>query len=286
MEALIGIFASPGEYGSRLAAYINSRRDIGYGGISFQNKSELAEFFRSGELSILLTEDPTHLKTFENRTRVYFLCEDRLRAENDLSDNVVFKYSPASEMLRQILPAATGNIRKNNIYAVFSPSSNLAARNAARDMARKMAESERTLLLYWDPFCGIGRTEDAGESVSELLFAVRKNSRGLGRLMLRLQSEQGFFYFKGTDFYSDLWQFSAEEMEALVNLCREEGHFVNVIFECAFMSEGVERLMELSDSIILPKASENDRGPDEFLRQMKYAGKQGILIKAEGAGHE
>ena len=122
MEALIGIFASPGEYGSRLAAYINSRRDIGYGGISFQNNSELAEFFRSGELSILLTEDPTHLKNFHNRTRVYFLCEDRLRAENDPSDNVVFKYSPASEMLRQILPATTGNIMKNNIYAVFSPS--------------------------------------------------------------------------------------------------------------------------------------------------------------------
>ncbi len=278
MEALIGIFASPGEYATRLAAYVNSRRDVGYGGISFQTDPELDEFLNSGKLSILLTDDPIHLKKYANKIIIYLLSEDREKAENDASGNVFYKYLPAGELLRKCLPGMKKEHSKTGIYTVFSPSSNLAARNFAHKKAEELSLKGRTLLMNWDPFGAFGR-DMQGTSISELLFAARKNRQSFGKLMSDLQNKGGFYTLKGTDFYSDLWQFNREEMESLIGLCREEGDFSNIVFECAFMSEGIERLMEMSDEVIIPKVGCADPGADEFLRQMKYAGKQDILSK-------
>ncbi len=130
METLIGIFASPGEYAERLAAYINSRRDVGYGGICFHDNSELEEFFRSGEMSILLTDDPNHLKSYNSRTRVCFLCDDKEKAENE-NEEIHFKFLRASALLQHVLPSLKDGFVKNNIRIVFSPSSDAAARAGA-----------------------------------------------------------------------------------------------------------------------------------------------------------
>ena len=281
MEALIGIFASPGEYGSRLAAYINSRRDIGYGGISFQNNSELVDFLKSGELSILLTDDPKHLSAYNNIQQVFFLCEDRLRAENEGGRDEVFKYMKAGDILKRVLPGLKTEKRvKNNIITVFAPSSNETGRSAARERATKLSRQGRTLLICWDPFGFPVRREEKDLTLSELLFAFRKNRNALNDGIMSLRSENGYNVLKGTDFYTDLWQFTAEEMQEFAEMCRSAGEYEYLVFECAFMSEAVERLMTLSDEILIPEAFPGDPGPEEFMRQMKYAGKQEILSRA------
>ncbi|MCR5584268.1 MAG: hypothetical protein K6F63_02385 [Lachnospiraceae bacterium] len=286
MEALIGIFSSSGEYAARLAAYINSRRDVGCGGVSFKNNSELVEFFESRDLSILLTDDPTHLKLYEDRARVCLLCDDREKTENAYRSDCIFKFQRAPVLLQELLPGLEKDFVRNNIYTVFSPTSNQRAREFAREKARELAAGGRTLIIFWDPFGAFGRNAEEGVSVSELLFTVRKNRSGFKGLLLRLSHEDGVFSLKGTDFYSDLWRFSPAEMEELADLCRTEGDFDHVIFECSFMSEAVEKLMEISDEVFIVPDGESDPGPEEFLRQMKYAGKQEILLRVGGeAGH-
>lgn len=282
MEALIGIFASSGEYAARLAAYIDSRRDVGCGGISFKNDREIEEFFESRELSILLTEDPKHFELYKDRTRVCLLCDDRESAENADSADLLYMYQKAPELLQKLFPRLEKKFVRNNIYTIFSPTSNRAARDFSLKKAKELSEEGRTLLIFWDPFGAFGRKEEDGVSLSELLFNVRKNRAHFKNMLLRLSKTDGVFVFKGVDFYTDLWRFSPAETEELAELCRTEGGFENVIFECAFMSEGVERLMELSDEVFIVRDEETDEGPEEFLRQMKYAGKQEILLKIAG----
>ncbi len=279
METLIGIYASPGEYAARLADYINSRRDVGYGGLSFKNDSDLSEFFRSNELSILLTDDPKTVSIYADRTKVYLLTEENTDAAN-AEESVIFKYLKAPVLLQKLLPKLKKDFVRNNVITYFAPSSNETAKEKAWEKATKMAaDGQRTLMIGWDPFAAIGRETEEGTSLSELLFAFRKNRQGFGKYMHGLKCKDGVFLVKGTDFYTDLWNFTGNEMQAFVEMCRSEGNFENVIFECSFMSEAVEKLMEVSDRIYLLKSSQADPGPDEFLRQMKYAGKQDILLR-------
>ncbi len=279
METLIGIYASPGEYASRLAEYINSRRDVGCGGICFQSDSELDEFLKSGTLSILLTDDPNHLKTYNKIPRICLLCEEKEKSETNGATEAFFKYLRAPVLLQKLIPALNKSFVKNSIYTVFSPSSNVAARSFAKEKAAELAREGRTLLLLWDPFGSFEENREDGVSISELLFAARKNRAGFSDMLLGTLKERGYSLIRGTDHYADLWQFSPDEMQELVELCKTEGDFESIVFECSFMSESMERLMELSDNVFLPKADEADPGPDEFLRQMKYAGKQEILLK-------
>lgn len=279
MEALIGIFSSSGGYAARLAAYINSRRDVGCGGVSFKNNSELVEFLESHDLSILLTEDPTHLKLYEDRTRVCLLCDEGESAEDTDGKDRIFMFQRAPVLLQRLLPGLNKDFVRNNICTVFSPTCNRRGRDFAFLKAKEKASHGRTLVIFWDPFGAFGRNDPEGVSLSELLFTVRKNRAGIGKLLLRLSHEDSVFFLKGTDFYTDLWRFSPSEMEELAELCRKEWDFEHVIFECSFMSEAVEKLMEISDEVFIVSDGENDPGPEEFLRQMKYAGKQEILLR-------
>ncbi len=276
MGNLIGVYSPSGGYAERLAAYINSHRDIGYGAAAFKNDQEIDGFLHSDELKVLLTVDPKHLSTY-NKTRVCFLTEDREEAEDDMTGNVLFKYLRAPILLTRLFPERDRDGLFHKLHLIYSPSSNLAARKCAAEKAGELSRMGRTLLLYWDPFGAVGRESAEGVSISELLFAARTNKKGFGKMLLRAGNERGCTVFKGTDFYSDLWQFSAEEMENLVDMCRTDGCFENIVFECGFMSDAVEHLMEMSDEVVLVGTGENDPGPDEFLRQMKYAGKQEIL---------
>jgi hypothetical protein len=279
MEALIGIFSSPGEYGARLASYINSHREIGYGGLSFNDNSEINEFLKSGELSILLTDNPIHLSTYKNKTRVCFLCEEKETAETDETGKSFYKFMRAPVLLQKLLPTQTVTFTKNDLITVFSPSSNMAAKAYALSIAENMAAEGKTLLICWDPFGERGKKEE-GVSLSELLFAARRNRAGIGRILQRMECIRGVYVFGGTDFYTDLWQFTPEEMNELIRLCKTEGDFASVIFECSFISDAVERLMELSDEVRLVSACEGDTGPEEFLRQMEYGRKQLISAKS------
>ncbi len=276
MGTLIGVYSPPGGYAERLAAYINSRRDIGYGAVALKTDPEIEGFLHSDELSVLLTVDPKHLSVY-NKIRVCLLTEDRDEAENCETGDVLFKYLRAPVLLGKLFPDMSRELVKNNLYTIYSPSSNLAARAFAAEKAEELSHAGKTLLLCWDPFGAFGRDGMEGVSISELLFAARSNRKGFGKMLLRMRNDRGCFAFKGVDFYSDLWQFSADEMEKLADMCRADGSFDNIVFECAFISDAVERLMEISDEVILVKSGESDPGPDEFLRQMKYAGKQGII---------
>lgn len=280
MEALIGIFSSPGEYGARLVSYINSHRDIGYGALCFNDNSEINEFFKSGELSILLTDNPIHLSIYKNNTRVCFLCEEKETAETDETGNTFYKFMRAPVLLQKLLPTQNLTFTKNDLITVFSPSSNMVAKAYAFSTAEKMAAEGKTLLICWDPFAErVKREEEV--SLSELLFAARRNRAGIGKMLQRMECVRGVYVFKGTDFYTDLWQFTPEEMNELIRLCKTEGDFENVIFECSFISDAVERLMELSDEVRLVKACDGDPGPEEFLRQMEYGRKIQITAKVK-----
>lgn len=288
LEKIIGIYDEQTAYAERLKRYINERRDIGCFAVSFKDEQEINDFCGQKKLNCLLlggsrAAHPERL-AIPYGIRLWVLSEEESIQEEEDGYSVVFRYQKAGEILRRILLLEMARQeRLSELYTVFSPESPGMAEGYAYKLTQTLSEKGKTLFLPWDPFGGYGRTEnkETGVSISELLYLMRKDRIQAKTLFEGLQKKNGADYFCGPDYCSDLWQYSAEEMSQLVACCREYGGYRHVVFLAGSFHEGVVSVMNQSGMVYLVGSGSEDgeRRKQEFYRQMKYAGQQGILSR-------
>lgn len=282
LDSIIGIIGCSPAYSRRLAEAINARRDVGYTAVAFGNEKELSEFLEKKNLSVLLSDNMEHLSFAQDSCIFCLLTNEPDEVDINNSQASIFKFQSASAIIKSIVLLIPESKKQfNKVFTVYSPGSNIAAGEYSDMLAAKLAASGKTLYLSWEMFGGLGRdgSELTGKTVSDLLFTARKNQQGMKKLLTGLMTKNGYDYFAGTEYYADLWQYSAEEMEIMINSCRRFGNYENLVFCCGFFSDGIEALMEQSDEVYLVRSSIKDKQNAEFMRQMKYAGKHGILTK-------
>ncbi len=274
MGAVIGVYDTSHVYSEKLAEYISTKKEVGYMARAFVSKAEVEKAANANEIKILICSDES-VSTPDFTGERFLLTEDPSNVEN-----AVFKYCAASDILRSVLPG-TLKQEKKNIHTVYSPSSNALAYRFATDLAEKFGKDEKTLFLSWELFNGAGRTESSEYvTISELLFSARKNEKSLTMLLKKTRAGNGYDFLAGAEFYTDLWQYSPEDMKNLIRCCKEYGNYKTIVFCLGFFSETAETLMSLSDSVwLVGEGKEEDMRNREFLRQMKYSGKHEILAK-------
>ena len=287
MEKIISIFDEQKTYAERFKRYINERKDIGCFAVSFQEEQELAEFCGRKKLNCLVLggSRATHPEKLPipYGVRLWVLSEEEPEQEEEDGYRVLFRYRKAGDIIRRILLSEmAGEECLSELFTVFSPENPALAAVYADKLVGRLSEKGKTLLLPWDPFGGWGRTEDGnatGPSVSELLYFMRKDRQGAKQLFSRLPKKNGGEYFCGPDYCTDLWQYSAEEMNQLVACCREYGSYRHVVFLAGAFHAGVVSLMNRSGTVYLVTSGteSGEERKQEFYRQMKYAGEQGIL---------
>lgn len=291
MEKIVGIYDEQAVYAERLKRYINERKDIGCFAVTFQKAGELSEYCTRKKLSCLITgeESSQQLKqeSLPYGVRMWVLTEKE-PVESDLEGkHFLFRYQRAGEIIRQILLSeAAREEYMSELYTVISAESSQMAAEYADRLLVQLAGKGKTLLLPWDPFCGYGRTEEeqeAGASISELLYLVRKDRVQAKQLFAGLPKRKGADFFSGPEFCTDLWQYTAEEMCQLVLCCREYGGYKHVVFLVGTFHEGVVSVMNQSGAVFLVGSGkeEGKHRRQEFYRQMKYAGEQGVLSRVK-----
>ena len=289
MEKIIGIFDEQAVYAERLKRYINERKDIGCFAVSFKEKEELADFCRRKSLNCLLlggslANHPEKL-SLPYGVRLWVLSEEEPEQEEEDGYRAVFRYQKAGELIRQILRSdLTGEECFCQLFTVFSPEHSGMAELYADKLAGGLSGQGKTLLLPWEPFGGQGRGADgsaSGPSVSELLYLMRKDRQQAKLLFSGLPKKNGVDFFCGPDYCTDLWQYSAEEMNQLVSCCLEYGGYRYVVFLAGAFHEGVVSVMNRSEAVYLVDSGTKDGEvrKREFYRQMKYAGEQGLLSR-------
>lgn len=281
LDPSIGILLSSGGFAARLAGEINSRRNVAMTAIAFNSPAELKEYVLNKRLKLLLSDDPEVKELVSGMCGFCLLSEDPL-SESQVDGDTVFKYQSASALINSVISLNQEAVAaSSHVYAVFSPTSNQASYEYAIRLAERLSKEGKTLLLSWDFFGGLGREsgEEPVKTISDLLYTARKNEAGLRKLLSSLPTVNGCDYFAGTDYYADLWQYSAEETERLLDDVRRYGGFASVVFLCGFFSPCLEELFTGCDEVYLVGVSGIDRRCDEFIRQMKYAGKQLLLSK-------
>lgn len=286
MEKIIGIFDEQTVYAERLKRYINEKKDLGFFAVSFREEQEIKEFCGRRKLSLLLLggapAEQSRQIVLPYGVRVFVLSEEEPEQEEEEEYNVLFRYQKAGELLRRMLLSEMAREeRLSELYTVFSPEGSVFAETYAEKLLEALSKKGKTLLLPWDPFGGEGRTgeECAGASVSELLYLMRKDRQQAKQLFEALPKRQGCDFFCGPEFCSDLWQYSAEEMIRLVACCREYGGYRHVVFLAGAFHEGVITIMNQSARVYLVYSggADGEKRKQEFYRQMKYSGQQGLL---------
>jgi len=286
LEKIIGIFDEQTVYAERLKRYINEKKDIGCFAVSFQEEQELKDFCSRRKLSLLLlggapAEHPMQI-VLPYGVRVFVLSEEEPEQEEGEEYNVLFRYQKAGEIVRRMLLSEMAREeRLSELYTVFSPEGASLAASYADKLLEALSKKGKTLLLPWDPFGGEGRSgeECSGASISELLYLMRKDRQQARQLFAELPKRRGCDFFCGPEFCSDLWQYSAEEMARLVACCREYGGYRHVVFLAGAFHEGVVAIMNQSACVYLvhSETADGEKRKQEFYRQMKYSGQQGVL---------
>ena len=286
MEKIIGIFDEQTVYAERLKRYINEKKDIGCFAVSFREEQELTDFCSRRKLSLLLLggapADHVTRIVLPYGVRVFVLSEEEPEQEEGEEYSVLFRYQKAGEIVRRMLLSEMAREeRLSELYTVFSPEAASLAAIYADKLSETLSKKGKTLLLPWDPFGGAGRNteESEGASISELLYFMRKDRQQARQLFETLPKKQGCDFFCGPEFCSDLWQYSAEEMTRLVECCREYGGYQHVVFLAGAFHEGVIAIMNQSGRVYLvhSETEEGEKRKQEFYRQMKYSGQQGLL---------
>ncbi len=286
MEKIIGIFDEQNAYAERLKRYINEKKEIGCVAVSFREEQELKSFCEKKKLNCLLlggsrAAHPEKLSV-PYGVRLWVLSEEEPEQEDAEGYQVLFRYQKAGELIRRmLLSELVREERLSELITVFSPENPCLAESYADKLLQKLSEKGKTLFLPWDPFCGCGRAEDGagGASISELLYFMRKDRVQARQLFDGLPKRNGADYFCGPDYCTDLWQYSAEELCQLVSCCREYGSYRRVVFLAGAFHEGVVSVMNQGSRIYLvcSESEDGEKRKQEFYRQMKYSGQQGIL---------
>lgn len=296
MEKIIGIFDEQNAYAERLKRYINEKKEIGCVAVSFREEQELKSFCEKKKLNCLLlggnrAEHPETLSV-PYGVRLWVLSEEEPEQEDAEGYQVLFRYQKAGELIRRmLLSELVREERLSELITVFSPENPCLAESYADKLLQKLSGKGKTLFLPWDPFCGCGRTEDGagGASISELLYFMRKDRVQARQLFDGLPKRNGADCFCGPDYCTDLWQYSAEELCQLVSCCREYGSYRRVVFLAGAFHDGVVSVMNQGSRIYLvcSESEDGEKRKQEFYRQMKYAGQQGILSQlVEVSGKE
>lgn len=289
LEKIIGIFDEQTAFAERLKRYINERKDIGCFAVSFREEQELADYCERKKMTCLvlggsLAAHPERL-SIPYGIRLWVLAEEEPEVEEAEGYGILFRYQKAGELLRRMLLSEMAKQElQSELIIVFSPESAGMAAVYADKLLAGLSGKGKTLFLPWDPFCGCGRTADgsvAGASISELLYLMRKDRVQAKQLFENLPKKNGADYFLGPDYCTDLWQYSEEEMCRLVACCREYGGYRQVVFLAGAFHEGVVSVMDQSGMIYLVCSGTDigEQRKQEFYRQMKYAGHQGILSR-------
>ena len=290
LEQVVGIFDGQAEYAGRLINYINERKDIGCFAVSFRKEEELLSFCERKKLVSLILGGKTkeEIELLKDKLPAGMKVWELSDELGDLEEGRLFRYQKVGNIIRLVMAEVQRGtaVQMSELFTVFSPESNRMAEEYALSLARKLAEQGRTLFLPWDAFLGYQRAEkEEAEtpSISELLYFLRKDIQQAKKLFAGIRKKKGMEYFCGPDYSSDLWQYSPEEMQKLLLCCKEYGGYDHIVFLSGMFHEGILSVMHQSNRVYLvcSKSKEGNSRKNEFLRQMKYAGEQDVLLKLQ-----
>lgn len=227
---------------------------------SCKQAGKIAEFLTRMQPDILLFErSMLQEKDLQDRVK----CNDTVKimltdTEGQSTDGcqVIFRYQPGEEILRQVFQIYEEVSGKNVIYwyktkdleltAVYAPGGHELQLPFSIAYASLCGESKKVLFLNLSEFSGMNRLfgDEEGENFSDLVFGIRQNKEKFQLYLQQvLHHVHGFDYVQPPGNPEDLYELEEEDLEILLSLLREQSEYQLVIFHCGMLNAWSRQVM-------------------------------------------
>ena len=248
MRKTVGILDEITEYGERLAGAINIRANKSLRAAFIRDPFEVKEMIATDRIQLLLVSEKYAWEEEEASVPVFFLTDENCHEVSGPGDRKIPRYSQVTDIIDNLLSEADIKVVNDNekIAVVFSPDSAEEAMKAAYSLALMRNKSGSTVFLPFDNFYA----GDGSVCLTELLYA------GLGpkdSFMEKLDGIKaaGVGAVSGPAHFSDLWQYTEEQMNNFIDMIQEAG-FSHIVAGCGFISDSVYMLFKRADAIYVP----------------------------------
>ena len=276
-------------YARKFMEYLNQRKGIPFEIHAFTSAETLCAFAAERQIDILLVSERAMTEKVRQLSvgKRMMLSEGLSEIPGEISDleetkeeddcAKVFKYQPASQIIREVMdcyaaeqsalnPAARGK-KEFRLSGVYSPSG--CSWKILFDLALGgyLARSERVLYLNLDPLSGLEEAAESmgvqipGRTVSDLVyFSRRKNGHLFYFLEGMVQTFGNLDYVLPAPFPEDLRDIGAEEWKTLFCSIRDHTDYSVLLADFGDCLESLPDLLKECSEIYLPVGSDRESG--------------------------
>lgn len=290
-------------YSNRFSDYISHHKNMLAEFIIFTSVDNAGEYVKKGKIDILLVDESISEKALKlsNTKKVIILSDGGHTGITGYP--VIFKYQSAERILKEIFAqvADDDNIPGvNSIYTskqaelitIFSPYGGAGVTTYAKNLCAGMAANNNVLYINLEVFDSFAEFENNAKrqeyicGMSEAIYYIKHKK---DKLAFKLESiikhhSDGYSYILPVEDYQDLYSISADDIECFADVVTSSMVYDKVVFDTGCINEALLKLFEISDVLILPKASgviqENKQhsferllirnGMDKILNNIKY----------------
>lgn len=298
-------------YSNRFSDYISHHKNILAEFIMFTSVDNAREYVKKGRIDILLVDESMSGEAIKlSNTRKIIILSDG--GHTDITSYpVIFKYQSAERILKEIFAqvADDNNIpgiasictsKQAELVTVFSPYGGAGTSTYSKKLCAGMAVNNNVLYINLEVFDSFAEFENNAErqeyicGMSEAIYYIKHKK---DKLAFKLESiikhhSDGYSYILPVEDYRDLYSISADDIECFADVVTCNMLYDKVVFDTGCINEALLKLFEISDVLILPRASgviqENKQhsferllirnGMDKTLQNIKYVALEGRQV--------
>lgn len=276
MRKILAICDTEIEYATRLMHYIEKAEPQKYQVAIFSSADQLLKNMEQHPISVLVIHKDQYFPSMhEKKPEVLLLLSEEEEGQGGIQkgEAVIFKYSPASEILQAIRKLSGTNVQTKELerrnsplmtIGIYSPSQEPSTTAFSIILGRKLSEESSVLYLNLHPYAGLkelfeedksqkenrGKRDDrkeqgisTGESLGDLLFFLRNQAGRSPHLLEEMVKNQGGLdYLPPASSSTDLAMVRKEDWTELIHMIEQTGRWKILLIE---FGEGIQDLEEL-----------------------------------------
>lgn len=302
MDHILAVLDRDKKYVRRLAIFLESRTQMPFRIMAFDDVKKLTNVLAAERASVLLVSKELWTEEMEElAVQIILLTEDK-REEHLESDGIlqpmICKYQSGEAVAKKILGICAmtktsvlqGTVpgkakqRRAEIIGIYTPVKRSLQTSFSMVYSHLTAKSKRVLYLNFEVFSGFGawfQKEYLTDLMDLMYFLDGPEEKFLLKLAGMSESFGGFDYIPPAIGYEDFMHVPAVQWRQLIEVIAGKSEYETVVLDLGDQMQGLFELLDLCDKVYMLTKSDGIAAAktEMFERALQAAGKESVLQK-------
>ncbi|MDF2943155.1 MAG: hypothetical protein K0S01_2013 [Herbinix sp.] len=286
MEKIFAIYDSDLIYATRFMEYFKKKKEFNFEISAFTKKESLEEFLQFHQIEILLLGEqasPDDLP-IEKIKYIYQFTDDP-NEEKRIDQPLIFKYQSVEVIMAEVfnnyikrenVSQLKSNSKTTKIISIYSPISGIEKLAFAWSLSILLSEQKKVLFVPMDllPVQLLSFVNNTNQFLSEFIYYLKENSNIIIKMRSLLSYSGNLSYLVGLAHGFDLLALNNGDIRRWGDELKINTDYQTIIFYIGGYTEAMVELVNISDSVIIPKIETNYESMmlQEWDRQMEQIG--------------